>query len=149
LKKAIIMDIDGTLADNGHRKELAIQRRWAEFTSQSGADEAFPWALAIVEMALGKGWAVIFMTGRSDRFASLTALWLQEKAGVRVDGTDTILLMRSEGDNREDTVIKAELFETEVEGKFDVQFAVDDRTRIIKMWREKGLTALQCADGDF
>ena len=148
MRKAIIVDIDGTLADNEHRKDLAIQKRWSEFTAQSGADEAFPWAVAIVEMALAKGWTVLFVTGRSDKYASLTTLWLQEKAGMTKE-KDFMLLMRAEGDNREDTIIKDEIFETLIRGNFDVQFALDDRTRIVQLWRAKGIRTLQVADGDF
>ena len=148
MKKAIIVDIDGTLADNGHRKELAIQKRWDEFTMQSGADEAFQFALDILDLAIIKGWTILFVTGRSDKYAALTALWLQEKAGMRND-IDFRLFMRAEGDHREDTLIKGDIFEAEIRGKFDVQFALDDRTRIVKMWREKGIITLQVADGDF
>jgi len=147
-RKAIIVDIDGTLANNSHRKDLAIQKKWEEFTRQSGADEPFQFALDIINMAFSKGWAVLFVTGRSDKFAPLTALWLQEKAGI-TSGMDFQLFMRKEKDNREDTIIKEEIFENEIKDHFDVQFAMDDRTRIVKMWRSKGIITLQVADGDF
>jgi hypothetical protein len=147
-RKAIIVDIDGTLADNSHRKDLAIQKNFEEFTRQSGADEPFQWALDIVNMGLSKGWTILLVTGRSDKFASLTTLWLQEKCGFTGD-TDFRLFMRKEGDNREDTIIKAEVFENEIKDNFEVLFAMDDRTRIVKMWRSKGIITLQGADGDF
>ena len=148
MKKAIIMDIDGTLANNEHRKDLAIQKRWDEFTAQSGTDEPFQFALDILELAMAKGWTILFVTGRSDKYSAVTSLWLHSKAGMS-NSVDFRLFMRKAGDNREDTIIKDEIFENEIRGKFDVQFALDDRTRIVKMWRAKGIITLQVAEGDF
>ena len=31
-------------------------------------------------------------------------------------------------------------------GKEDILFVVDDRQKVVDMWREEGLTCLQCAD---
>ena len=147
-KKAIIVDIDGTLANNSHRKDLAIQKRWGEFVAQSGNDEPFQFALDILDLAIAKGWTILYVTGRSDKYASLTALWLQEKAGMS-NSVDFKLFMRKEEDLREDTIVKSEIYDNEIRDKWDVQFAMDDRSRIVKMWRDKGIVTLQVAEGNF
>ena len=57
--------------------------------------------------------------------------------------------MRKDGDYRPDTVVKKEIYEREIKDKYEVLFAIDDRTQVVKTWRELGLTCLQCANGDF
>jgi hypothetical protein len=33
--------------------------------------------------------------------------------------------------------------------KDKILFVVEDRSRVVEMWRSEGLTCLQCAHGDF
>ena len=33
--------------------------------------------------------------------------------------------------------------------QYDVEFVLDDRDRVVKMWRDRGLKVLQVAEGDF
>ena len=35
------------------------------------------------------------------------------------------------------------------DGNYNVKFVLDDRNRVVEMWRSLGLTCLQVADGDF
>ena len=42
-----------------------------------------------------------------------------------------------------------ELFNRHVKGRFDVRGVVDDREQVVRMWREKGLTVAQVAEGKF
>jgi hypothetical protein len=51
--------------------------------------------------------------------------------------------MRASDDNRADDVVKNEIFERDVAPFYNVQFTVDDRQRVVDMWRAKGLTCLQ------
>lgn len=147
-KKAIIVDIDGTLANSSHRKDLAIQKRWDEFTQQSVTDEPYQWALDIVNMAFSKGWTVLIVTGRTISYYSLTITWLMNKCGFTPD-MDFILFMRKNDDSREDTIVKKEIYNHNIKDDFDVQFVLEDRTRVVKMWRKQGLICLQCDDGNF
>ena len=57
--------------------------------------------------------------------------------------------MRQNSDRRPDDVIKAEIYETCIEPYYNVLYVFDDRDRVVKMWREKGLTCLQVAEGNF
>jgi hypothetical protein len=47
--------------------------------------------------------------------------------------------MRAEKDNRQDTVIKQELFDAHIRGKYNPLFVVDDRPCVLQMWVEIGL----------
>lgn len=36
-----------------------------------------------------------------------------------------------------------------IKDKYDVLFAIDDRSSVVDMWRDLGLVCLQCAEGAF
>lgn len=59
--------------------------------------------------------------------------------------------MRKAGDKRNDAIVKQEIWENDISGsgRFDVFFVLDDRNRVVEMWREQGLKVLQVAEGDF
>ena len=59
------------------------------------------------------------------------------------------LMMRKTDDTRPDQEIKKEIYQNFIEPKCDVLFVVDDRLKVVKMWRELDLTVLQCAEGDY
>lgn len=88
----------------------------------------------------------------SDELKAEVSLLCEELAAkVPVDShPQSILLMRKRGDMRKDTIIKKEIWDNELLGKFYVQFAIDDRPSVVRMWRyEVGLTVLQVADKEF
>jgi hypothetical protein len=59
------------------------------------------------------------------------------------------LFMRGDDDYRPDEIVKRELYEENVLGNYDVVGVIDDRSKVVKMWRELGLTCLQVAEGAF
>ena len=59
-----------------------------------------------------------------------------------------ILLMRKEGDYRDDAIVKKELG-AKVAEMGTILFAIDDRQRVVDMWRENGIVCLQCDKGNF
>jgi hypothetical protein len=59
------------------------------------------------------------------------------------------LLMRPLGDNRPDEIVKEEMYELHIRGKYNVALVLDDRQKVVDLWRRLGLTCLQVADGDF
>jgi soluble P-type ATPase len=56
--------------------------------------------------------------------------------------------MRKDGDNRNDTVVKREILEELIKTRYIVA-ALDDRNRVVKMWRESGIKCLQVQEGNF
>lgn len=85
------------------------------------------------------GTHIIFLTGRPDSYRNQTEEWLEKH-----DAKNPYLLMRKEGDWREDTVIKHEIYQKNIEPHYNILFAVDDKKSVIDMWRAIGLTALHC-----
>jgi hypothetical protein len=68
-----------------------------------------------------------------------------EKHGIKA----MALFMRKSGDYRKDSVVKKEIYERHIKEDFNVEFVLDDRDQVVKMWREQGLVCLQVAEGNF
>lgn len=59
------------------------------------------------------------------------------------------LFMRKAGDYRRDSLVKEEIYNTFIKGKFNVEIVLDDRSSVVSKWRELGLRCAQVAPGDF
>jgi len=57
--------------------------------------------------------------------------------------------MRSQGDTRPDEIVKREIYEEHIKPLYNVDFVLDDRNKVVKMWRSLGLKVLQVAEGNF
>ena len=57
--------------------------------------------------------------------------------------------MRIDKDYRKGDIVKRELYETHVKNKYNVDFVLDDSIKIVKMYRELGLTVLQPNEGKY
>jgi len=131
---AIMVDIDGTLAHMNGRSPYD--------PSKYHEDTVDPAIRDIVNRYTDVD--VIVCSGRDDTYYDVTAKWLDDN-GIEYDR----LLMRKAGDNREDSIVKWELYQTEIEPNSNVLFVLDDRNRVVNMWRKNGLKCLQVAEGDF
>lgn len=138
LPHAIIVDIDGTLAHHGDRNPYDTTR-YAEDT------------LDITVRNLAVSWYkstdcfIILMSGRNVNDRGVTEKWLSDN-GVHYNA----LYMRpSDQPKTNDAIIKNELFEKYIAGQYDVDFVLDDRDRVVEMWRAKGLKVLQVSEGAF
>jgi len=129
---AIMVDIDGTLAHMDGR---------SPYDYSKVSEDLFDDVIADITRKYKN---VVVMSGRPEDCREDTENWLHKHA-VRFNQ----LLMRTSGDNREDSIIKLELFKEHVEPKYQILFVLDDRNRVVKMWRDNGLKCLQVAEGDF
>lgn len=136
LPKAVICDIDGTLA---HMKDRSPYD-W----SRVGEDEVDPNIKNLLNTVKDK-YVIILVSGRDEVCREKTEKWLRENGIPH----HAILFMRSENDNRKDTVIKRELFENYIRDYYNIQFVLDDRNQVVEMWRSLGLKCLQVQEGDF
>ena len=138
LPRAIICDLDGTLAKMHHRNPFDA--------SKCDEDEVNEPVRNIVASFYAQGYKILFFTGREHKFKRPTLTFL-EKAFPNPIEYD--LYMRKTGDFRKDSIIKDELFRDVAEGKYYVEFILDDRNQVVDMWRELGLVCLQVDYGDF
>ena len=139
LPTCIICDIDGTIAKRGDRSPFHWKR--------VGEDEPI---LDIIDLVNTLYFAefvdeVIFFSGRDGECFEETLEWLEKYIQFSVG----YLYMRKEGDNRKDTIVKEEMFEHFVRGKYNVKFVLDDRRQVVDMWRGLGLKCLEVADHRF
>jgi len=142
---AWLCDIDGTLALKGDRSPYD----WAKV----GLDTPNK-PIITVARALAARSSLVFMSGRMEQCREETRTWLHTFAcDYHCQPRcfrDMPLLMRKDGDMRPDQIVKRELFERRVQGIYEIEGVLDDRDRVVKMWREElGLTCLQVAPGAF
>lgn len=135
LPDCLIVDLDGTLAhmtDRGPYEPLKA--------SSDRLDETLANILYILE----DRFFLVFVSARDGSGYDVAREWLVDNGFL-----DPILLMRDAGDYRKDAVVKEEIYETCIKGKWNVHLVFDDRDQVVKMWRSKGLTCYQVANGGF
>jgi hypothetical protein len=88
------------------------------------------------------GIKVILCSGRSEEHRKETVQWL---TGQNVNYHE--LWLRRNGDRRSDVTVKRKMLARIDKGR--VLFVVEDRSRVVEMWRSEGLVCLQCAPGEF
>jgi len=137
LPKAVICDLDGTLSLLNGRDPYNAATCDNDLLNEPVA--------AALKIAKQQGYQVILLSGREDKFREPTVRFL-DKHQIGYD----LLLMRTSNDFRKDNIIKRELFEGEIQGKYFVEFLLDDRNQVVDMWRKDlHLPCFQVNYGDF
>lgn len=149
LPDCYIFDIDGTFALLGDRSPYDESEKMLEDVVNRGMFWIYEGLTTTWygERDLYWMFKIFFVTGRSEKVREITAEWLRQN----VDNSfrQENLLMRPEGDKRPDYIVKKELYEKNIRGKYNVLGIFEDRTRVVKMWRELRLPCYQVAEGDF
>ena len=137
LPECVIFDVDGTLA----KMEGRSPYDWNK------VDQDTPNApiAMLCRILYQQGKNIIIFTGRDGSALDKTKDWLR----YHVIPYNEIYI-RPAGDQRKDSIVKRELFENHIRGKYYCDFIVDDRDQVVDMWRkELGLTCLQVNYGNF
>lgn len=140
-KRTLIVDLDGTLADVGHRIHHirnVKRKNWPAFFEAMPADPLNVWCRDLICAMKAQGFSIAIVSGRPDEYADAIKEWLRRHE-VPYDA----LHLRATGDYRPDTTVKREILHRDLD-KNDVLFAVDDREPVVAMWREEGIVCLQC-----
>jgi predicted kinase len=135
LPKAVIFDVDGTLAIKSDRNPYDWDR-----VSEDSLNLPVAQALWNYQQA---GYRIVVLTGRDGVCENQTKDWL-EKNNIIYD----YFGIRKTGDTRKDSVIKKELFDDVIKYYY-VTAVYDDRDQVVKMWREMGIACFQVDYGDF
>lgn len=131
LEKAVIFDIDGTLAQMNGRSPF----EW----DKVGTDDP---RMFIVEMARfykQLKYDILVVSGRDGVCKGLTEEWLNKNM-VPFDE----FFIRPEGDTRKDTVVKEEIFWNDIAEHYNVVGVVDDRPSVVRMWHELKIPNVIC-----
>lgn len=141
LPVCILVDIDGTLSDSTNRKIFDDSK-----VSEDRVIEPVVDILRTYFNNNSKHWDVriFIMSGRQDSCRDQTEKWLKDNY-IPFDN----LYMRSAGDNRDDTIVKQELYEKHIKGKYRVLFVIDDRIKVLNMWQQNGLFTLDVRQDAF
>jgi hypothetical protein len=137
LEDAIICDIDGTLAHmNGKRSPYDWNK-----VDRDDLDE-------VIAEQLRKhrkiGDKIIIVSGRDGSCLDLTKEWL-DFYKIPYDE----IYMRAKDDYRKDSIVKKEIYENNIKGRYNVTVIYDDRNQVVEMWRSLGLKVLQVENGNF
>ncbi|MDA8412489.1 MAG: hypothetical protein M0023_01740 [Desulfobacteraceae bacterium] len=140
--RVVIFDLDGTLADVSRRRKILQQtpKAWDAFFADMDSDPPNPPIVELYKvLEASRLYSMYVVTGRPERYREVSARWISFQ-GLKAER----LFMRIDGDKREDHIIKMEILnEIRASGE-EIAFVVDDRESVVKMWRENGVTCLQC-----
>jgi hypothetical protein len=138
-RQGIIVDLDGTMADANNKRPF-----WD--ASRSDKDLARPDVKWFVNRILKSNLVedqydpvdIIFCSGREEKDRNPTARFLIEHTESRFGLSEHCrhLFMRATGDKRNDAIVKAEIYFRDIEPKWNVIMAIDDRDRVVQAWRE-------------
>ena len=172
-KKTVIFDLDGTLAIIEKRRLKAGspsgktptpgKMDWDVFFDPDNIklDEPNHPVIKMAQLFNHDGFNIVIFSGRNDRSFVATKHWL-----TKFDVPFDLLVMRPDKfkanswpiadgnpatpDMRfmPDEILKKKMLDTFVDIN-DVFLVVDDRDKVVKMWRDLGLNTFQVAPGDF
>jgi predicted kinase len=162
-KKIVLVDVDGTLADctdirspfdeskvhldKPHKVVCQWVRNLVHWTGYcvecfksipyTASDGFVPGDCVCTEPTAAPEYSVVIVSGRHDTCGDSTVRWLMSN-GITFDH----IFMRRGGDNRPDTIIKQEILDAILKyvEKEQIAFVIDDRPKVIQMWKDNGLT---------
>ena len=145
--RTVVFDIDGTIADNSHRKVWVEQKpkNWKRY-NENMVDDGVHEDIVSLMVMLSATNKIVLCTGREDVYAAETWRWLDynDLAHLIHD-----IYMRPTKDYRSDAIVKVELLGkiTEDHGRPWLWF--DDRQQVVDAVRAQGIRVLQVAEGNF
>ena len=166
-KNTIIFDLDGTLANIDARRSKSAKPNgkldWDVFFDADNIklDKPNHPVIKTAQMFHDNGFKIVIFSGRNDRSFDATVSWLKthdvphdllvmrpdkfkENSWPIADGNPATSDMRFMPDD----ILKKKMLDTFVDID-DVFLVVDDRNKVVKMWRDLGLNTFQVAPGDF
>lgn len=149
MTKVILCDVDGTLSNGQHRQHyLSIKpKNWKAFVNASPLDPPYEDVVWLVKTLHEAGNTILIVTARSEDERNVTKKWLDEVAGLK--HVYEKMYMRESGDYRDDAIVKKEILENIRLDGYDPFMVLDDRNKVVNMWRSVGIRCLQVQDGDF
>ena len=167
-KKTVIFDLDGTLANIDVRRDKSMKPNgklnWDIFAAPDSIknwDKPNDPVVKMAKLFHQDGFKIVIFSGRNDRGFDATIDWLtwwdvpfdllvmrpdkfKDKSWPIADGNPATPDMRF----MPDEILKKKMLDTFVDIN-DVFLVVDDRDKVVKMWRDLGLNTFQVAPGDF
>ena len=165
-KNTVIFDLDGTLANIDARRAKSLtndKMDWDVFFDPDNISLDTPNkpVIKMAQLLAEDGFKIVIFSGRNDRSFHTTKSWLSRHRvpfhklimrpdkflnwGDRIaDGNIATQEMRF----MPDEILKKHMLDLFVDIN-DVFLVVDDRNKVVDMWRDLGLNTFQVAPGDF
>lgn len=151
MRKIIIFDIDGTIADCDHRRHFVSNGNsdWDSFKAATKDDTPIQWVCDLAKGFHSGGNVVTFVSARSNSQRDITTQQIQDWIGI----DEPILFMRPDEDTSPDEEFKKRVLDTiRKEKGYTIDLVFDDRNKVVDMWRSEGIPVFQVVDrvqGDF
>jgi hypothetical protein len=149
-KLTVIFDLDGTLAliDKRRAKALKVDGKlnWGEFFKPENIqlDEPNIPVIKTFQSLKQSGFEVGIFSGRDSISRRESKEWLLQN-GVWPD----FFKMRPQGSHTPDDVLKKMWLDEMISQGKEIMCVFDDRDKVVKMWRENGISCFQVNYGDF
>jgi len=142
----IIFDVDGTLMDISHRRKFVVQRPkdFDSFRKATEFDTRKEDIFTVAKALQAQGHKILISTGRNK---SQRAITLKQLMGGGL--VFEKIYMRSDTDFTPDDELKSRFLDRMIEDGYFPIMAFDDRQRVVDMFRSRGLTVFQVAEGNF
>lgn len=152
LPKAIICDIDGTLAHRSLLTEPFIHYRSFYDYAKCGTDTVDTFVADVVKGLWKQDYIIIFVSGRKSSCLQETKEFIERATGFKEQ--DYWLFMRDESvdvhknpktgkiEDDPDDKVKYRLYNEYIRDNFNVIGAIDDRKRVVALWETLGLRVL-------
>jgi len=157
MRPLYIFDLDGTLALCDHRlpvledTSLPGNARWDKFYAMCDRDEPNRSVIQVFGALSSQGNDIMIFTGRSEVVRKKTEQWLQRHLYPLGPWKLPPMLMRPEHDYQPDVELKRGWYLNQLD-KYNRERLVavfEDRSRVVKMWRDLGVTCFQVKDGEY
>ena len=157
MKKAVIFDIDGVLAEKSPERDY---REYDKVDLDKGIYEVF----VLLEMYIKEEYSVLWVTGRKNLCREKTVNFLYKNMSetnsqivlkymlhLSVEAREFMikkslsdsLFMRADSDHRKAVVLKKEIYETHIKGKYDIVACFDDDPEICEMYKKEGILTFE------
>ena len=136
-----IFDIDGTLADH-----QGLRSPYDESKVSEDSPITPVWA---VLNCLIKEYKIIFVSGRTTICEEATNYWLWKHLPNRsLFYKPYDLYMRQAGDNRKDSIVKKEIYDTKILPYYNIIGVFDDRLQVLNMLWENNIFTFSVNQGN-
>ncbi len=146
---AFIVDIDGTVALMDNRNPFD-EKLWHTDKPNQPIIDLIDFLAIGLHSHYGYSPRILFVSGREGGKENVERIEEWMEIHLQMQPIEYELFTRAMGDQRSDVIIKRELFEAHIEGKYNVLWVFDDRDSVVKFWRDDmKLPTLQVHWGDF
>jgi hypothetical protein len=141
--RAVVVDIDGVIADNRHRLGYLERppKDWDSFFAAADADVPMSGGMGLLD-ALDRDVTIVLLTGRPSRLRDLTVNWL-ERHGVAWD----LLGMRPDDDRSPAANFKRRAVDALRGLGWEVELAIDDEPAVADAYERAGIPCFRVAFG--